>query len=129
MNRVECNICGEIVEVTGRSVAFPYECSACLGGEIPCQSALGGRASVCCFDPPCQSSIDMHDTLDAHDADILDQFDADTELINGLMAENEDLKMQLSQANLDVQIQGEIIDDLDKTINALRVTRRGYSPW
>ena len=59
-----------------------------------------------------------------HSGDILDQFDADTELINGLLAENDDLKMQLSQANLNVEIQGEIIADLENTVGAYRVIFR-----
>ena len=59
-----------------------------------------------------------------HSGDILDQFDADTELINGLMTENDDLKMKLSQANLNIQIQGEIIADLENTVGAYRVIFR-----
>ena len=44
------------------------------------------------------------------------------------MAANYDLKMQLSQANLNIQIQGEIIADLENTVGAYRVIFRipGY---
>ena len=169
MNRVECANCGEIVEVTGSSVVFPYVCSACLGDDtdyadeegdnIPCDNATtdyiveargtfnksydwfrsqnpgtegvfddystalkaaeqerGGGAveyrvveyrpePTPCDTPynsgvPCQSALDSvqaEQYLDPycvgktdprvhamHSGDILDQFDADTELINDL---------------------------------------------
>ena len=179
MSRVECANCGEIVEVTGSSVVFPYVCSACLGDDtdyadeegdniprdvttyyiiearskfnksydwfrsqnpdtngvfddystaleaaereqdgstleyrvveyrpepIPCDVSYNSGV-------PCQSALDsvQADVYDqyAHNSEILDQFNADTELINGLLAENDDLKMQLSQANLNVEIQEE----------------------
>ena len=210
MNRVECANCGEIVEVTGSSVVFPYVCSACLGDDtdyadeegdnipcddattyyivearsksrkrfddwfrsenartkgifddystaleaaereqngssieyriveyrpeptpcdapynsgVPCQSALDSVQEEQYLDPYCVGETDPR-VHAMHSGDILDQFDADTELINGLLAENDDLKMQLSQANLNIQIQGEIIADLENTFGAYRVIFR-----
>ena len=212
MNRVECANCGEIVDVTGSSVVFPYLCSACLGDDtdyadedgddlpcdaatyyvvearsklnksyswfrsqnadtngifddystaleaaereqdgsieyrvveyrpeptpwdapynsgVPCQSALDSVQEELqeeqYFDPYCVGETDPR----VHAMDVLDQFDADTELINGLTTENDDLKMKLSQANLNIQIQGEIIADLENTVGAYRVIFRipGY---
>lgn len=90
----------------------PTPCDAPYNSGVPCQSALDSVQA------------DVYDIQDAHNADVLDQFDADTDLINGLMTENDDLKMQLSQANLNVQIQGEIIEDLENTIGAYRVIFR-----
>ena len=137
MNRVECANCGEIVEVTGSSVVFPYVCSACLGDDeednipcdapynsgVPCQSALDSVQEEQYLDPYCVGKTDPR-VHAMHSGDILDQFDADTELINGLTTENDDLKMKLSQANLNIQIQGEIIADLENTVGAYRVIFR-----
>ena len=197
MNRVECANCGEIVEVTGSSVVFPYVCSACLGDDtdyadeegddIPCDATTyyivearsksskrfddwfrsendntkgifddystaleaaereqdGGTIEYRVVEyrreltpgdvpynsgVPCQSALDSvqeeqfdqfyTDEQEAHNSDVLAQFNADTELINGLLAENDDLKMQLSQANLNVEIQEDIIADLENTVRA-----------
>ena len=96
-------------------------CDAPYNSGVPCQSAL---------DSVQEEQFDQFytDEQEAHNSDVLDQFDADTELINGLMVENDDLKMQLSQANLNVEIQGEIIADLENTVGAYRVIFRipGY---
>ena len=133
MNRVECANCGEIVEVTGSSVVFPYVCSACLGDDtdyadeegddIPCDAPYNSGV-------PCQSALDsvQEEQFDMDANSDINQFDADTELINGLLAENDDLKMQLSQANLNVEIQEDIIADLENTVGAYRVIFRipGY---
>ena len=190
MNRVECANCGEIVEVTGSSVVFPYVCSACLGDDtdyadeegdnMPCDAAPHFIIEARCkfnksydwfrsqnpdtdgiFDDystaleaaereqdgstveyrvveyspeltpcdvpynsgvPCQSALDsvqadVYDIQDDHNADVLDQFDEDTKLID-------DLRLQLEQANLNIQIQGEIIADLENTVGAYRVIFR-----
>ena len=129
MNRVECANCGEIVEVTGSSVVFPYVCSACLGDDtdyadeegddLPCDAPYNSGV-------PCQSALDsvQEEQFDMDANSDINQFDADTELINGLMTENDDLKMKLSQANLNIQIQGEIIADLENTVGAYRVIFR-----
>ena len=187
MNRVECNICGEIVEVTGSSVVFPYVCSACLGDDtyyadeeednIPCDATTyyvveargkfnksygwfrsqnpdtngifddystaleaaeqeqdGSRIEyrvveyrpepIPCDVPynsgvPCQSALDSvqaeaYDILDAHNADVLDQFNEDTKLID-------DLRLQLEQANLNVQILEETIEGLETQLTDLRL--------
>ena len=187
MNRVECANCGEIVEVTGSSVVFPYVCSACLGDDtdyadeegddIPCDDAPHFIIEARCkfnksydwfrsqnpdtdgiFDDystaleaaereqdgstveyrvveyrpdptpcdvpynsgvPCQSALDsvqadVYDIQDDHNADVLDQFDEDTKLID-------DLRLQLEQANLNVQILEETIEDLENQLTDLRL--------
>lgn len=90
---------------------------------VPCQSALDSVQEEQYLDPYCVGKTDPR-VHAMHSGDILDQFDADTELINGLMTENDDLKMKLSQANLNIQIQGEIIADLENTVGAYRVIFR-----
>ena len=190
MSRLECDSCGDLVDVSWRTTTLPYICIRCekdsalaieqdvwetkyvgpacqqaaeevhdlygwknhvafqpsplsvpylepirgangtqigeiIRSGVPCQSALDNP-------PPCQSALDSvqeEQYLDPrvhamHSGDILDQFDDDTELINGLMTENDDLKMKLSQANLNIQIQGEIIADLENTVGAYRVIFR-----
>ena len=187
MNRVECANCGEIVEVTGSSVVFPYVCSACLGDDtdyadeeeddLPCDATtyyiVEARSKsrkrfddwfrsenartkgifddystaleaaereqdgssieyriveyrpepTPCDAPynsgvPCQSALDsvQADVYDqyAHNSDILDQFDEDTKLID-------DLRLQLEQANLNVQILEETIEDLETQLTDLRL--------
>jgi hypothetical protein len=98
----------------------PTPCDAPYNSGVPCQSALDSVQEEQYFDPYCVGETDPR----VHAMDVLDQFDADTELINGLMAENDDLKMKLSQANLNIQIQGEIIADLENTVGAYRVIFR-----
>jgi hypothetical protein len=114
MNKVECSECSEMVEVSGSSVVFPYVCSACLGDDTDYADEEPYNSGV-----PCQSALDSVQA---------EQFDADTEIINGLTIGIEDLKAQLSQANLNVQVQEEIIEDLENTVNAYRVIFRipGY---
>ncbi len=184
MNRVECANCGEIVEVTGSSVVFPYVCSACLGDDtdyadeegddIPCdattyyivearskssnwfrsqnartkgifddystaleaaereQDGSSTEYRVVEYRPeptpcdapynsgvPCQSALDsvqadVYDIQDAHNADVLDQFNEDTKLID-------DLRLQLEQANLNVQILEGTIEDLETQLTDLRL--------
>ena len=87
----------------------PTPCDAPYNSGVPCQSAL---------DSVQEEQFDMDANSD------INQFDADTELINGLTTENDDLKMKLSQANLNIQIQGEIIADLENTVGAYRVIFR-----
>ena len=101
----------------------PTPWDAPYNSGVPCQSALDNPPprTRCCFDPPCQSALDsvQADVYDqyAHNSDILDQFDEDTKLID-------DLRLQLEQANLNIQIQGEIIADLENTVGAYRVIFR-----
>ena len=85
-------------------------CDAPYNSGVPCQSALDNVQS--------EQYAGYREALDSA---TLNQFDADTEPRNGLMAETEDLKERLSQANLDVQIQGEIIADLENQIVDLRL--------
>ena len=111
MSDVICSSCFDIEDTTKRFIELPYVCSACekdaaspsgtYNSGVPCQSALDSVQA------------DVYDIQDAHNADVLDPFDADTEVIN-------DLKMQLSQANLNLQVQEEIIDDLETQLTNLR---------
>ena len=105
----------------------PTPCDAPYNSGVPCQSALDSVQEELqeeqYLDPYCVGKTDPR-VHAMHSGDILDQFDADTELINGLTTENDDLKMKLSQANLNIQIQGEIIADLENTVGAYRVIFR-----
>jgi hypothetical protein len=105
----------------------PTPCDAPYNSGVPCQSALDSVQEELqeeqYLDPYCVGETDPRIHA-MHSGDVLNQFDADTELINGLMTENDDLKMKLSQANLNIQIQGEIIADLENTVGAYRVIFR-----
>jgi hypothetical protein len=133
MNEVICSSCFEVEDTTKRFIELPYVCPACVKRRedaryhsgVPCQSSL---------DSECDRSLPglefLHDLVtrtagdirDAHRSDVPDQFDADTEVIN-------DLRMQLDQANKNVQVQGEMIADLENTLGAYRAIFRipGYS--
>ena len=135
MSRLECDSCGDLVDVSWRTTTLPYVCALCekdsalaieqdtYNSGVPCQSALDSVQEEQYLDPYCVGETDPR-VHAMYSGDILDQFDADTELINGLMTENDDLKMKLSQANLNIQIQGEIIADLENTVGAYRVIFR-----
>ena len=197
MSRLECDSCGDLVDVSWRTTTLPYICQRCTKDSalaieaednIPCDDAttyyiIEARGKFKSYDwfrsqnpgtegvfddystaldaaereqdgssieyrvveyrpeptpcdapynsgVPCQSALDsvQEEQFDMDANSDINQFDADTELINGLLAENDDLKMQLSQANLNIQIQGEIIADLENTVGAYRVIFRipGY---
>ena len=135
MSQVICSSCFEVEDTTKRFIELPYVCDICekdsalaleqdtYNSGVPCQSALDSVQEEQYLDPYCVGKTDPR-VHAMHSGDILDQFDADTELINGLMTENDDLKMKLSQANLNIQIQGEIIADLENTVGAYRVIFR-----
>ena len=124
LEAAECEQDGSRIEyrvVEYRPEATP--CDTSYKSGVPCQSALDSVQAEQYLDPYCVGKTDPR-VHAMHSGDILDQFDADTELINGLMTENDDLKMKLSQANLNIQIQGEIIADLENTVGAYRVIFR-----
>ena len=135
MSQVICSNCFEVEDTTKRFIELPNVCALCeedsalaleqdtYNSGVPCQSALDSVQEEQYLDPYCVGKTDPR-VHAMHSGDILDQFDADTELINGLMTENDDLKMKLSQANLNIQIQGEIIADLENTVGAYRVIFR-----
>ena len=135
MSQVICSNCFEVEDTTKRFIELPYVCALCeedsalaleqdtYNSGVPCQSALDSVQEEQYLDPYCVGETDPR-VHAMHSGDILDQFDADTELINGLTTENDDLKMKLSQANLNIQIQGEIIADLENTVGAYRVIFR-----
>ena len=120
MSWIECNNCEEMIDVCGGAVRLPYICGRCEAlaieeDNIPCD---GVPCQGCCFDPPCQAPIDTVQVeqydIDAHDSDVLDRFDEDTEIIN-------DLTLQLAQANLNVQILEETIENLENQFTNLRL--------
>ena len=111
MSDVICSSCFDIEDTTKRFIELPYVCSACEKGAaspsgtynsgVPCQSALDSVQA------------DVYDIQDAHN-DVLDQFDEDTELID-------DLRLQLEQANLNIQVLEETIEDLETQLTDLRL--------
>ena len=129
MSQVICSSCFEVEDTTKRFIELPYVCALCEK-----DSALAIEQDTYNSGVPCQSALDSvqeeqfdqfyTDEQEAHNSDVLAQFNADTELINGLMVENDALKMQLSQANLNVEIQEDIIADLENTVGAYRVIFR-----
>ena len=105
MSSIICDRCGEFEEVTVRTVVLPFICQLCTKDSdpgVPCQSALDSVQA------------DVYDIQDAHNADVLDQFNEDTKLID-------DLRLQLEQANLNVQILEETIEDLENQLTDLRL--------
>ena len=77
MSRLECDSCGDLVDVSWRTTTLPYICQRCtkdselaIEQDVPCQSALDSVQA------------DVYDIQDAHNADVLDQFDEDTKLID-----------------------------------------------
>ena len=111
MSDVICSSCFDIEDTTKRFIELPYVCSACekdaaspsgtYNSGVPCQSALDSVQA------------DVYDIQDAHN-DVLDQFDEDTELID-------DLRLQLEQANLNIQVLEETIEDLETQLTDLRL--------
>jgi hypothetical protein len=154
MSQVICSSCFEVEDTTKRFIELPYVCALCEKDSAlaieqdvweaeyvgpACQQAaeevhglyIEAEDNIPCDAPynsgvPCQSALDsvQEEQFDMDANSDINQFDADTELINGLMVENDDLKMKLSQANLNIQIQGEIIADLENTVGAYRVIFR-----
>ena len=146
MSKVSCESCDDLIEVFGNVLQLPYICIRCEkdsalaldqdGWETgyvgpACQQAaeelhglyIEEKDNIPCDAPynsgvPCQSALDsvQADVYDqyAHNSDILDQFDEDTKLID-------DLRLQLEQANLNVQILEETIEDLETQLTDLRL--------
>ena len=114
MSRLECDSCGDLVDVSWRTTTLPYICIRCEK-----DSALALEQDTYNSGVPCQSALDsvqadVYDIQDAHNADVLDQFNEDTKLID-------DLRLQLEQANLNVQILEETIEDLETQLTDLRL--------
>ena len=147
MSSIICDRCGEFEEVTARTVVLPFICQLCtkdsdlaIDRDVweteyvgpACQQAaeevhglyIEEKNNIPCDAPynsgvPCQSALDIvqadvYDIQDDHNADVLDQFDEDTKLID-------DLRLQLEQANLNVQILEETIEDLENQLTDLRL--------
>ena len=121
MNRIECQSCEELVETYGRVITLPFICGRC---EKDAALVIEEEDNIPCDTPynsgvPCQSALDsvqadVYDIQDDHNADVLDQFDEDTKLID-------DLRLQLEQANLNVPILEETIEDLETQLTDLRL--------
>jgi hypothetical protein len=103
MSWIECGSCEEMIDVCGGAVRLPYICGRCenaalaIEEDAPCDVPYNSGV-------PCQSALDsvQADVYTIQDA--LDQFHADTELIDGLMAEIEDLKAQLEYREAAIEI-------------------------
>jgi|HubBroStandDraft_5_1064220.scaffolds.fasta_scaffold38406_2 hypothetical protein len=118
MSWIECGSCEEMVDVCGGAVHLPYICGRCekdaaLASDTH-PSAYRGVGEYPRTAVPCQSSLDS--TQGEH----FDMLECAADVIN-------DLKMQLSQANLNIQIQEEIVEDLEGTIEILKSELRGIS--
>ena len=147
MSKVSCESCDDLIEVFGNVLQLPYICIRCEKDSAlaieqdvweaeyvgpACQQAaeelhglyIEEKDNIPCDAPynsgvPCQSALDsvqadVYDIQDDHNADVLDQFDEDTKLID-------DLRLQLEQANLNVQILEETIEDLENQLTDLRL--------
>lgn len=115
MGQVICSSCFEVEDTTKRFIELPYVCALC---EKDSASDLAIEEDTYNSGVPCQSALDsvqadVYDIQD-HNADVLDQFDEDTKLID-------DLRLQLEQANLNVQILEETIEDLETQLTDLRL--------
>lgn len=125
MSRLECDSCGDLVDVSWRTTTLPYICIRCekdsalaleqdtYNSGVPCQSALDSVQEEQYLDPYCVGETDPR-VHAMHSGDILDQFDEDTKLID-------DLRLQLEQANLNIRILEETIADLEIQLTDLRL--------
>jgi len=101
MSQVICSSCFEIEDTTKRFIELPYVCSVC---EKDAALAMDTYDSGV----PCQSA------LDSVQAERFDMFECATDVID-------DLKMQLSQANLNIQVLEETIESLENDLTNLRL--------
>ena len=125
MSRLECDSCGDLVDVSWRTTTLPYICIRCekdsalaleqdtYNSGVPCQSALDSVQEEQYLDPYCVGETDPR-VHAMHSGDVLDQFDEDTKLID-------DLRLQLEQANLNIRILEETIADLEIQLTDLRL--------
>ena len=125
MSRLECDSCGDLVDVSWRTTTLPYICIRCekdsalaleqdtYNSGVPCQSALDSVQEEQYLDPYCVGKTDPR-VHAMHSGDVLDQFDEDTKLID-------DLRLQLEQANLNIRILEETIADLEIQLTDLRL--------
>ncbi len=125
MSQVICSSCFEVEDTTKRFIELPYVCALCekdsalaieqdtYNSGVPCQSALDSVQEEQYLDPYCVGETDPR-VHAMHSGDVLDQFDEDTKLID-------DLRLQLEQANLNVQILEETIEDLENQLTDLRL--------
>lgn len=125
MSQVICSSCFEFKDTTKRCIELPYICDLCekdsalaieqdtYNSVVPCQSALNSVQEEQYLDPIKHEIDDFLTTgyRAAHDSDILDQFNADTELIN-------DLREQLDEAHASNASLTEEIEFCDKRVRA-----------
>lgn len=113
MSRLECDSCGDLIDVSWRTTTLPYICVRCekdsalaieqdvWEAEYVGPACFEEKDNIPCDAPynsgvPCQSALDSvqaeaYDIQD-HNADVLDQFDEDTDIIN-------DVREQLDEAH------------------------------
>ena len=94
MSQVICSSCFEVEDTTKRFIELPYVCDLCekdsalaieqdtYNSGVPCQSALDSVQEEQYLDPYCVGETDPR-VHAMHSGDVLDQFDADTEVITG----------------------------------------------
>ena len=119
MSEVICSSCFEVEDTTKRFIELPYVCSSCekdsalamdtYNSGVPCQSALDSVQAKQYLDPYAVGETDPR----VHAMGV-DRFDEDTDVID-------DLRMQLSQANLNIQILEETIESLENDLTNLRL--------
>ena len=137
MSQVICSSCFEVEDTTKRFIELPYVCALCekdsalaieqdtYNSGVPCQESNLDTLAKLMRNPSILETLNArgqtvdYEELNAfiranHNSDILDQFDEDTKLID-------DLRLQLEQANLNVQILEETIEDLETQLTDLRL--------
>jgi hypothetical protein len=90
-------------EQDGSSIEYRVVPFVPYNSGVPCQSAFDSVQAGQYLDPYGVGETDPR-VHAMHTGDVLDQFDADTELIDGLMAEIEDLKAQLEYREAAIEI-------------------------
>ena len=122
MSQVICSSCFEVEDTTKRFIELPYVCALCekdsalaieqdtYNSGVPCQSALDSVQEEQCLDPYCVGEIDPR----VHAMDVLDQFDADTELIA-------DLRAQLDESLAAIASLTEEIDFCDRRVRSYQI--------
>jgi chromosome condensin MukBEF ATPase and DNA-binding subunit MukB len=132
MSWIECGSCEEMIDVCGGAVRLPYICGRCenaalaieqdptsddyraaYNSGVPCQSALDSVQTEQYIDPYAVGETDPR-VHAMHTGDILNLFDADSELIA-------DLRSQLDEAHADNASLTEEIDMCDRRVRAYQM--------
>jgi hypothetical protein len=133
MSWIECGSCEEMIDICGGAVRLPYICGRCekdaalaieqdptsddyraaYNSGVPCQSALDSVQAEQYIDPYAVGETDPR-VHAMHTGDILDQFDADSELIA-------DLRSQLDEAHAANASLTEEIDLCDRRVRTYQM--------